>query len=83
MNTSIFDIDLKMGFKCFYKYIIDGINHKLCNVRFYLWLHNHVTQWMKIEIYDRGFLNFKNFFKISVFSILFAIYKKVLYPIGN
>lgn len=44
MNTSLFDIDLKMGFKCFYKYIIDGINRKLCNVRFYLWLHNHVTQ---------------------------------------
>lgn len=83
MNTSLFDIDLKMSFKCFYKYIIDGINRKLCNVRFYLWLHNHVTQWMKIEIYDRGFLKFKNFFKISVFSILFAIYKKVLYPIGN
>lgn len=29
MNTSLFDIDLKMGFKCFYKYIIDGINHKV------------------------------------------------------
>lgn len=34
MNTSLFDIDLKMGFKCFYKYIIDGINHKLSYVTY-------------------------------------------------
>lgn len=32
MNIFLFDIYLKMGFKCFYKYIIDGINYKLCNV---------------------------------------------------
>lgn len=38
---------------------------------------------MKIEIYDWGFLKFKNFFKIFVVSILFVIYKKVLYFIGN